>query len=100
MSSYVLSFRNRSDRTTDANAEAEWGQWFQEIGGAIVDFGHRVGRVSHLGNARRKADGDDVLSGYVVITADDLESAVALASGCPGLRYGGGVEVGEAIDAS
>jgi hypothetical protein len=35
------------------------------------------------------------LGGYTLVTADDLEAAVALAKGHPLLRQGGGVEVGE-----
>jgi hypothetical protein len=94
MSNYVLSFRGRSDRTPSADEESAWGQWFQEISSTIVDFGHRVGRVSALGNSTR----EDVLAGYVVINADDLDAAVAVAKGCPGLQSGGLVEVGETVD--
>ncbi|HSS09168.1 MAG TPA: hypothetical protein VLL25_04735 [Acidimicrobiales bacterium] len=95
MSNYVLSFRGQKGRTVGADEEAEWGQWFQEIGASIVDSGHRVGRVSALGAGR--ADGD-ALAGYVVIAAGDLDAAVSLAKGCPGLRHGAGLEVGEAVD--
>lgn len=95
MANYVLSFRTQPERTVGPDEEAEWGQWFQQIGPSIVDFGQRVGRVSALGAGG--ADGD-TLGGYIVVTASDLEEAVALAKGCPGLRHGGGVEVGEAID--
>jgi len=38
-----------------------------------------------------------VLSGYIVISADDLESAVTLAKYCPGLQTWRGVEVCEVI---
>ena len=95
MSNYVLSFRGRSDRTVGADEEAEWGEWFQKIGDSIVDVGHRVGRVSALGAGPAETD---ALSGYVVITAHDLNGAVALAEGCPGLRHGGGLEVGEVVE--
>jgi hypothetical protein len=37
------------------------------------------------------------LSGYVLVDATDLTAATALAEGCPGLSYGGSVEVGELI---
>jgi hypothetical protein len=94
MSNYVLSFRGQSDRPAGADEEAAWGQWFQELGGAVVDFGNRIGRTTALGSAG--SDGN-VLTGYVVIAADDFESAVALAKGCPGLAHGGGVEVGEPV---
>ena len=33
--------------------------------------------------------------GYSLVTADDIEAAVEQAEGCPGLRDGFGVEVGE-----
>jgi hypothetical protein len=95
MGNYVLSFRGKTDRKVGADEEAAWGQWFQEIGSSVVDFGHRVGRVSALGADRNPADS---LTGYVVVSASDLEDAVGLAKGCPGLTHGGGVEVGEAID--
>ena len=97
MSNYVLSFRGRSDRKISADEDAAWGQWFQEIGNTIVDFGHRVGRVRALGDGT--SDGaQEVLRGYVVITAEDIEAAAATAKGCPGLQHGGRVEVGEAIE--
>jgi hypothetical protein len=35
-----------------------------------------------------------------VINADDLDAAVIVAKGCPGLQHGGGVEVGAIIDQS
>ena len=71
---------------------AEWGQWFGELGGTVVDFGNRVGEVEALG-----LKGDGQLAGYVVIEAADLPAAVAVAKGCPGLNYGGGVEVGSVV---
>jgi hypothetical protein len=38
-----------------------------------------------------------VLTGYIVINADDLGAAVQLASGCPGLAHDVSVEVAEVI---
>ncbi len=101
MSNYVLSFRSQPDRPADATEEEAWGTWFQQIAGSIVDFGSRVGRVSALGSCGTDPGTDHaVLSGYIVVTADDLESAVTVAKGCPGLQHGGGVEVGETVAAS
>lgn len=101
MSNYVLSFRGQSDRQADADEVAAWGTWFQQLGGTVADFGHRVGRVSALGSgAAGNGAGQDVLTGYVVISADDLDAAVAVAEGCPGLRSGGRVEVGETVPMS
>lgn len=95
MSKYVFAFRNNPDRAATPGEEQAWTAWFGELGGAVADFGNRVSRASMVGGAT----GDtDALSGYVVVTADSLDSAVALAKGCPGLQAGGRVEVGEVLE--
>jgi hypothetical protein len=99
MPSYVLSFRGRANRVAGPDEEAAWGKWFGEIGGQITDFGHRLGRVHSLG-AGATGDGEEVLTGYVVITADDFDDAAGIAAGCPALKSGGHVEVGETVEAS
>lgn len=60
----------------------------------MTDFGRRIGHARAVGNA----GGETVLSGYLVISADDFDGAVEVAKGCPGLSKGGAVEIGEAID--
>lgn len=97
MSNYVLAFHGHNDHSAGAEEEAAWGRWFQELGGAVVDFGNRVGRATALGAAGANGADGTVLTGYVVIAAEDFESAVALAKGCPGLLHGGGVEIGETV---
>jgi hypothetical protein len=42
--------------------------------------------------------GADPLTGYILLTADSLDSAAELAKGCPILQAGGKVEVGETFD--
>jgi len=95
MSKYVFAFRNDPNRAATADEEEAWTAWFGELGGAVADFGNRVSRASMVGGAGTDAD---ALSGYVVVTADSLDSAVALAKGCPGLQAGGRVEVGEILE--
>lgn len=95
MSNYVLSFRGRSDQASDPEQEAAWDQWFGEIGASIVDFGNRVRRATTLGETAPNT----VLTGYLLIQADSYDAAVAVARGCPGLAYGGAVEVGETAPA-
>jgi hypothetical protein len=95
MSKYVFAFRNDPNRAATPGEEEAWTAWFGQLGGAVTDFGNRVNRASMVGPAGADAD---ALSGYVVVTADNLESAIALAGGCPGLRAGGRVEVGEVLE--
>ena len=93
MSKFVLTFRSQRNRTPDAEQETAWADWFHSIGATIADPGNRVGDAIPLGNCGT----DTALAGYTVVTADDLDAAEALAEGCPGLKHGGGVEVGAVI---
>ena len=92
MPKYVLVYRAPDDYVPgQPDAVAEWATFHESLEGQIVDFGNPVFEVSSLGNCRDNTH----LGGYSLITADDLESAVALAKGAPVLGIGGGVEVGE-----
>ena len=92
MPKYVLVYRAPDDYVPgQPDAVAEWTKFQESLEGRIVDFGNPVFEASSLGNCRDNTH----LGGYSFITADDLESAVALAKGSPVLGIGGGVEVGE-----
>ena len=97
MSSYVLAFRGRPDRTPQPGEEEAWGAWVGRLGPVIAEFGHRTG-TSRMVSAEQGGSLDGrVLTGYIVITAEDLDAAVDLASGCPGLAHQVSVEVAEVI---
>jgi hypothetical protein len=66
-------------------------EFHASLGDSVFDFGNPVFEASSLGTC----DDTTRLGGYSFITAEDLESAVALAKGAPILAAGGGVEVGE-----
>lgn len=95
MGNYVLSLRAPKGRVPSAEEEAGWLRWFEKIGGQIVGIG-QVKRdkdgyfVTEVGGAR-----PDVLAGWIVISAESLDAAVAVAKDCPMLPQGGSVEVGE-----
>jgi YCII-related domain len=97
MSKYVFAFRSDPDRAATPDEEEAWTAWFGRLGGAVTDFGNRVSRASMV-TANGAGTGQDALSGYVVIAADSLDAAEALAKGCPGLQAGGRVEVGEIME--
>ena len=99
MTNYVLAFRGQPDRTPAEGEDEAWGAWFGSLGSAVVDFGHRVAHAQTLTPKGESAPDSAVLTGYVVITAEDLEGATKLASGCPGLNSGVSVEIAETVDA-
>jgi hypothetical protein len=96
MAKYVFSFRVPSDYRPDAGTPAEWQAWFGELGLALADVGHAVTDYASLG----EVGGGSRMVAYSVVSAEDLDSALALAKDCPALRVGGGVEVGPVMEAA
>jgi YCII-related domain len=90
MAKFILTYRPANGYRPSEEAAAEWGAWFERIQGSVLDRGNPVFESSTLGNVAA----DTRLGGYSVVTAENLEAAVALAEGCPLLQRGGGVEVG------
>ena len=97
MAKYVFSYRAPSGYAPDAGTPAEWQAWFGGIGPALVDLGHAVTDYASLGEV---GGSGSRMAGYSVVSAEDLDSAVALARDCPALRAGGGVEVGPVMEAA
>jgi hypothetical protein len=97
MAKYVFSFRVPSDYRPNAGTPAEWRAWFGGLGSALVDVGHAVTDYAPLGEVG--GSGSRMVA-YSVVSAEDMDSALALAKDCPVLRVGGGVEVGPVMEAA
>lgn len=81
-------------------AMAAWGQWFGSMGADVVDGGNPVGAsttVNHDGSVVGNG-GANPTTGYSVVTARDLNDAIAKAKGCPILLMGGSVELAETFE--
>jgi hypothetical protein len=77
---------------------AKWGQWFGELGSAVVDGGAPTGPAKTVGTGGDVSDGGSRgLTGYSIVAADSLDAAAELAKGCPVLETGGAVDVYEAL---
>lgn len=76
-----------------SNVEA-LNAWFGSMGANRVDPGQAVTEAGSLGNI---GEGTRI-GGYLFVTADDLQAAMAVAKGCPFLGLGGGIEVGLTSD--
>ena len=95
MATFVLSYRNPKGYVPTPETRAQWFDWFAGMGDALVEIGKPVGGRANLGNCE---SGRTELGGYSVISAPDLDAALAIAKGCPHLDRDGGVEVGELVD--
>ena len=97
MTNFVFSYRVPSDYRPGAETAADWQAWFGGMGLALVDIGHAVTDYASLGEVG--GNGSQMV-GYSVVSAEDIDSALALAKDCPALRVGGGVEVGPVMEAA
>ena len=95
MTKYVFSFRVPSGYAPDTGTTAEWQGWFGALGSALVDVGNAVTDYASLGEV---GGSGSRMVGYSVVSAKDLDSALALAKDCPVMRVGGGVEVGPVME--
>ena len=73
------------------------GPVVRELGSAVVDGGAATGAAKTVGPGGAVSDGSGGMTGYSIVSADSLDSAVELAKGCPVLGIGGAVDVYEAI---
>ena len=80
----------------------KWIAWMKELGakGHIKDQGQPLERGGKLVKGKQKtvtdgpfAEAKDLVGGYTLIEARDLEQAVELSKGCPILEVEGSVEV-------
>jgi hypothetical protein len=105
MSDFAFLYRGR-----DTNASPEqmqktmkkWRAWFKQLGenGHLKDIGHPLENSGKVVRGKQKsvtdgpfAEAKDVVGGFTLIQARDLEQASELSKGCPILEVGGSVEV-------
>ena len=105
MHEFVFLYRG-GDRPASPNegqqVMSKWMAWFQDMAakGHVIDRGQPLERSGRLVRGRSKsvvdgpfAEAKDVVGGYTLIKAKDVDEAAALAKGCPILERGGEVEV-------
>ena len=104
MATYLFSYRvprtplrEALDQLDDAAREARlaaWVAWFEGMGPSLVARGNPVADALPVG----ECGPDTRVGGYSIISADSIDEAVALANDCPGIVWGGGVEVGTLLE--
>lgn len=105
MSEFTFLFRGRQTFISPEQAQQHiqlWLNWFKELGaqGHIRDPGHPLEGTGKVvtGNQKIVTDGPyaeakDVVGGYIIVEARDIDHAAELSKGCPILEVGGSVEV-------
>ena len=105
MSEFVFLYRGgESGRSPERLQQMmqKWMAWLKQLSenGHIKDQGHPLERNGKLVKGKQKtvtdgpfAESKDVIGGYTLIEARDLDHAVELSKGCPILESEGAVEV-------
>lgn len=101
MGKYVFAYKGGGMAATEEErnaAMAAWGNWFQGLGGAVVDMGTPFGSsASATGNGSNGSAGSG-LTGYSIVSASSLDDAVGKTGGCPIFASGGSVDVYETLE--
>lgn len=105
MSEFTFLYRGREDHQSPEEMQKtmqKWTAWFkslaaagyiQNIGNPLESTGKVVRGAQKLVNDGPFAEAKDVVAGYTIVEAKDLDRAAELAQGCPILEVGGSVEV-------
>lgn len=79
-------------------AMADFGAWVGKVGEALTDPGAPLGPAMTVSaGGVRPGDADGHVSGYSVLQANDMDSAVALVRDHPFVTRGGSLQVTEAV---
>ena len=105
MSEFTFLYRGRNTSASPEQMQKtmqKWQAWFQELSakGHIKNMGHPLEHAGKVVRGERKtvtdgpfAEAKDVVGGFTIIEARDLDQAAELSKGCPILEAGGSVEV-------
>jgi len=105
MSEFTFLYRGSNPSASPEQMQKtmqKWVAWFKDltVNGHIKDPGHPLEPTGKVVKGQQKsvhdgpfAEAKDVIGGYTLIEAKDLNQAVELSKGCPILDVGGSVEV-------
>ncbi|WP_411029535.1 YciI family protein [Spongiimicrobium sp. 3-5] len=111
MSNFLYLFRGGHEKYTALSQEEKqahmqvWGTWMgglQEKGQLLdglplADEGKVVENRGEIVTNGPFAEGAEVVGGYLIVTANDMDHAVEISKGCPIFDYDGNIEVREIL---
>ena len=102
MGKFVLLFSGGGMPETEeeqAAVMAAWGAWYEGLGSAVVDPGNPFSpAVKSIGSNRTVRDVGALNSGYTILNADSMDTAVEMGKKCPILDDNGQVTIYETFD--
>lgn len=108
MKDYILLFRGGLDFKTASPEQLQtsmlkWKTWMDKLGAEGKLFGgERLTQTGAVLSGKQKqlsdgpyAEGKEVVGGYLVIKANDLQDAIEITKDCPIFEYDGSTEIQE-----
>ncbi len=92
-------FENQSPEEMQAHMQ-RWGEWMAKVkaeGYPLQAEGKVVGKGGTIITDGPFTEGKEIVGGYVVLEAKDLDDAVAISKDCPIFEFGGTTEVREIV---
>lgn len=107
MEKFILLFRGGNTHISTANSQAAmeviqtWNVWMQGLaekgilagGDALQVSGKYVKGINKVVSDGLYAAGNEMVGGYLIVNAKDIDDAVEISKGCPILNEDGSVEV-------
>ncbi len=100
MPKYIIAYRGEpkfGSREQGAAHMAKWKTWIDGLGEAVVNPGTPLAKGKLMNSGGVSDSGADRLTGFSMITADDIGAALELAKGCPYVDHGT-IEVAEVME--
>ncbi len=109
MAEFTYVFRGRTSPATPELTQQrmqKWGAWIKDLEhkGQLRNPGSPLASSGKVVKGEKKAVADgpygeskDVVGGYMVVVATDIDHAVEIAKGCPVFEAGGSVEIRPAL---
>lgn len=100
MTNFLLIYTGGGMPETEEETAAvmkKWGEWYEQLGPAVVDPGNPVSNAKSIAADGSVSDGPvgTAATGYTIIAADSLDDAVDKAKSCPVLEGGAQISVYE-----
>lgn len=99
MPQYLISYLGGNPPETPEQGQqhmAEYRQWLEDLGDKAISPANPMKNTQLVSPDGSVTAGNKTgMSGFTIITAENLDSALAIAKTCPFLKIGGTLEVSE-----
>ena len=88
MSKFLFVYYGGMTATTPREIEKSnmaWNDWFKSMGKSVADMGAPTMPGKMVTASGAKTVTGEMVTGYTVVTADNMDAAVKMAKGAPGL---------------